>query len=410
MPRYNRKDIDRKTNKPNPKRTDSRFDDLVLNRAEQVRRDEDVVRTPKRTVYDIDYAIKWFIENEIQPQIKHNDELIKVPVIFANGEKWDNVRRLGYLRDEKGMLQSPIIVLKRNSVTERDQLRKLDVNKPVSGNQIYHKAKYNARNRYEDTLFPIPIKGEPIESDAIYAINIPEYVEVSYNMMIWTDFTTQMNDMIEQFMPYRGVAWGNEANKFYTMFTSFDFETVNTVGEDRLVRSTTDMTVKGTLMAEQEFRTSVLQKAFSIKRVRFDTVIDVGIDLFSTTILPKQLLRFQSQVLAGGSVTVSTGGTGTGTTIDATTMSYLVNLTEKQASYSNTSTVTVTGAAALNPTTSLAATKAEFDIYINGQYIDKTSYTWTPTTSSSQTIVFDTNTLGYTLESDDVVIVNGRWA
>ena len=193
------------------------------------------------------------------------------------------------------------------------------------------------------------------------------------------------------------------------MYTSFDFETVNTVGEDRLVRATTNMTVKGTLMAEQEFRTSVLQKAFSIKRVRFDTVIDVGIDLFSTTVVPQQLLRFQSQVLAGGSVTVSSSGTGTGTTISAETMSYLVNLTEKQASYSSSAIVTVSGAAALNPTTSLAATKAEFDVYINGQYIDKSSYAWTPTTSSTQTITFDTNVLGYSIESDDVVIVNGRW-
>jgi len=169
------------------------------------------------------------------------------------------------------------------------------------------------------------------------------------------------------------------------------------------------MTVKGTLMAEQEFRTSVLQKAFSIKRVRFDTVIDVGIDLFSTTVVPQQLLRFQSQVLAGGSVTVSSAGSSTGTTISAETMSYLVNLTEKQASYSSSAVVTVSGAAALNPTTSLAATKAEFDVYINGQYIDKSSYAWTPTTSSTQTITFDTNALGYSIESDDVVIVNGRW-
>jgi len=410
MPRYNRQNIDRKTNKPNPKRTDSRYDDLVLNRAEQVRRDDDVVRTPKRTVYDIDYAIKWFIENEIQPQIKHNGELIKVPVIYANGEKWDNVRKLGYLRDEKGMLQSPLIVLKRNSVTERDQLRKLDVNKPIAGNQIYYKAKYNARNRYEDSLFPIPRRGEPAQSDTIYAINIPEYVDISYDLMIWTDFTAQMNDMIEQFMPYRGMAWGNESNKFYTMYTSFDFETVNTVGEDRLVRATTSMTVKGTLMAEQEFHASVLQKAYSIKRVRFDTVIDVGLDLFSTTIVPQQLLRFQSQILAGGSVTVSgAGGDSTGTTISAETMAYLVNLTEKQASYSSSTIVTVSAAAAINPTTLLAATKAEFDIYINGQYIDKTSYTWTPTTSNTQTIVFNTENLGYSIESDDSVVVNGRW-
>ena len=414
MPRYNRENIDRKTNKPNPSRTETPREDLILNRATQIRRDDDVIRTPRRTLYDIDFAMKWFVENEIQPQVTHNNELIIVPVIFANGEKWDSVRRLGYLRDEKGMLQSPLVVLKRNTMTERDQLKKLDTNRPVSidgiGNQMYYRAKYNKRNRYEDELFPIPINN-PQESKEIYAINIPEYVDIEYDLMLWTDFTTQMNELVEQFMPYGGFAWGNEQNKYQTHMRAFNFETLNTVGEDRLVRATTSLTVKGTLLAEQEFRLSTLQKAYSIKRVRFDTVIDVGLDLFSTTVVPEQLLQFQSQVLAGGSVTVSsTGGASVGTSINAETMSYLVDLTEKQASYSSNTTVTVSGAAAINPTTALAATKAEFDIYINGQYIDKAAYTWTPTTAGTQTIVFDTDTLGYTIESDDVIIVNGRWA
>ena len=123
MPRLNRQNIDRKTNKPNPTRTEGLTPDLLLNRAEQIRRDDDVIRSAKRTIYDIDYAIKWYIENEIQPQIVATEQNLTVPVIFAAGEKWDNVRRLGYLRDEKGMLQSPMIMLKRNSVVERDEQR-----------------------------------------------------------------------------------------------------------------------------------------------------------------------------------------------------------------------------------------------------------------------------------------------
>ena len=97
----------------------------VLNRADQTRRDDDVIRSAQRTIYDIDYAIKWYIENEIEPQITANKNLLNVPVIFANGEKWDNVRRLGYIRDEKGMLQSPLVMLKRNSMQERDNRKSL---------------------------------------------------------------------------------------------------------------------------------------------------------------------------------------------------------------------------------------------------------------------------------------------
>ena len=81
MPRYNRENIDRKTNKPNPKVTEGIQQDQLLNRALQTRRDEDVIRTKKRTLYDIDFAIKWYIDNEIQPQITDNENVIPVPVI-----------------------------------------------------------------------------------------------------------------------------------------------------------------------------------------------------------------------------------------------------------------------------------------------------------------------------------------
>jgi hypothetical protein len=162
MPKYNKQNIDRKTNKPSLKQTEGLTPDLVLNRAMQTRRDDDVIRTAKRTAYDIDYAIKWYIDNEIQPQVTANETVIDVPVIFSNGEKWDNVRRLGYLRDEKGMLQSPLIMLKRNSIVERDNYRTLDVNRPQSGNQIVYRQKYNDRNRYEDELFPIPTN-QPVD-------------------------------------------------------------------------------------------------------------------------------------------------------------------------------------------------------------------------------------------------------
>ena len=272
MSRENRQNIDRKTNKPSLKSTESPRNDQLLNRANEVRRDDDIVKTPKRTVYDIDYAIKWFIENEIQPQVQANGELIDVPVIYSNGEKWDNVRRLGYLRDEKGMLQSPLIMIKRNSLQERDTLKKLDINRPALGNQIVYKNSYNKRNQYRDELFPVPTN-EPMDSKELYAINIPEYVDVEYDLLIWTDFTTQLNTLVEQIMPYGTFAWGNEFNKYRTFIRSLSFETINTVGEDRLVRCTMPLTVNGTLMAEQEYRKSTIQKRYSIKQVQWQGVI-----------------------------------------------------------------------------------------------------------------------------------------
>lgn len=407
MSRLNRKDIDRKTNKPNPNRTEGLTPDQVLNRANQIRRDDDVVRTPKRTVYDVDYAIKWYIDNEIQPQITHQKQIISVPVIYANGEKWDNVRRLGFLRDEKGMLQSPLIMIKRNSVVERDNVKGLDVNRNPASNIRAYKQRYNERNRYEDELFPMPIN-QPVDSQKIYLVDIPRYVTVEYDLMLWCDFTTQLNELIDQIMPYSRFAWGNDSNVFPVQIGSFGFEIVNTIGEDRLVRATVPLTVQAALLSSQEARTSTLRKQFSVKKVTFENVVDIDGDLFGSTQVSNKILQAQSFVSQGGMLTVSSGGSTT--QINAATMTYLTNLTEKLATYSSSTTVTVNALAAINPVTLAVATKDEFDIYINGQYIDKATYTWSPSDVVTQTIIFDTTLLGYTIESADIIVVKGRWA
>ena len=405
MSEFNRQNIDRKTNKPNPVRTEGLTPDQLLIRAMQTRRDDDVIRSPHRSLYDVDYAIKSFIDDSIQPQIKENGQLISVPVIFANGEKWDNVRRLGFMRDEKGKLQSPLIMIKRNSVNERDAVKRLDVNRNPDANVRAYKQRYNERNRYEDELFPIP-KNEPAQSEKIYVVDIPRYVTIEYELLLWCDFTSQLNELIDQIMPYSRFAWGNETNRFPTQIGQFAFETVNTIGEDRLVRANVNLTVQAALLAEQQTRQSTLKKMFSMKKVVFDNVIDVEGDLFSTNVSSK-ILQAQSFVSSGGNLVVSNNGTST--QIDTATMAYIVNLTEKLATYSNSTTVTVSSFAAINPVTLGVASKNEFDVYINGQYIDKFVYTWTPNDMSDQTIVFDTSALGYIIETADVIIVKGRW-
>ena len=130
-------------------------------------------------------------------------------------------------------------------------------------------------------------------------------------------------------------------------------------------------------------------------------------NIFLTTTLPQQVLQQSGNVLSGGSIVVTGGGAST--TINASIMTYLINLTEYQATYSSATTVTVNAYAAINPNNFLVATKNEFDIYINGQYIDKAAYTWTPSDVATQTIVFNTSMLGYGIDPTDTVIIKGRW-
>ena len=288
-------------------------------------------------------------------------------------------------------------MLKRNSIGERDTTRGLDVNRQQPGNHIIGKSKYNARNRYEDTLFPIPTNN--IQSEQLFVIDIPKYVTIMYDIMLWCDFTVQMNELVDQILPFNRFSWGNEGNKFPVSMAEFSFETVNTIGEDRLVRCTNSLTVLGTLLSAHETRLETIKKMYSVKKVSFDIVVTDNI--FQSTAIPQQLLATQAGTIIIDNIPIQ---------ITPELMNYLTNLTDQLATYVNPTTVTVNAYAAINPLTFAIANVNEFDVYINGQYIDKICYAWTPSDVTAQTIVFDTNILGYTIDATDAIIINGRWA
>ena len=82
------------------------------------------------------------------------------------------------------MLQSPLIMIKRGSIEERSELKHLDQNRQAAGNARVYRNKYNKRNRYEDQLFPMPIN-QPEQSQEFLLVDIPRYVTVSYDLMMW---------------------------------------------------------------------------------------------------------------------------------------------------------------------------------------------------------------------------------
>ena len=91
-------------------------------------------------------------------------------------------------------------------------------------------------------------------------------------MLLWTEYTDQMNSLIEQIMPTGGFAWGTTW-KFATYLDDYSFETMNMPGEDRLVRATIPLRCKATLLGEQELHKTTMQKQLSVKKVSFATPV-----------------------------------------------------------------------------------------------------------------------------------------
>lgn len=253
--------------------------DIVPNRADQVRRDTDSIKTPSCTIYDVDWAIMSYIRETIQPTISEDGNNIQVPVIYANGEKWSQVQKHGYMRDVKGKLMAPLMIIRRNSITERDTLKKLDVNRNPSGNAMIFKNRFTQQNKYD--RFGLLTNAKPTEE--FYITTVPEFVEVSYELLIWTSYTEQMNALVEQIMPVGGFAWGTTW-KFNTFIDDYSFETMNNTGEDRIIRATLPLRTKATLLNEDELRVSTAQKRFAVKQVKFGT--EYSADKFPASFSP----------------------------------------------------------------------------------------------------------------------------
>tara|TARA_R100000664_G_C2744339_1_gene132341 strand:- start:72 stop:440 length:369 start_codon:yes stop_codon:yes gene_type:complete len=97
----------------------------IANRADQIRRDNDIIKTPKCTVEDVDWAVMSYIRDIIKPTVIENGQTIDIPVMYANGEKWAQVQAKGFMRDRKGKIMTPVISIRRTAITERDTLKKI---------------------------------------------------------------------------------------------------------------------------------------------------------------------------------------------------------------------------------------------------------------------------------------------
>lgn len=231
------------------------------NRAYDTRRDNDTFVVPSITIYDIDFAILYFLKNKIAPQIEENGSLVNVPVIFANGEKWVQIQRQGFLRDSNKKIMAPLISIRRVSMAEDDRFSKLRISNNTDGANsliIYPAVQKNNQN-------DIP-RSNNQQSYEYYVSAIPTNVRVNYELILWADKVHQLNSIVESIVPNDNVPWG-DVFQFVTKIQDYSFDITNNIGEDRIARCTIPIQVDGFLQPEFNLKQSSIVKAHTIKRV-----------------------------------------------------------------------------------------------------------------------------------------------
>lgn len=195
------------------------------------------------TLYDVDLAIMEYMRDVVLPELDEDGTKIKVPVLYGNPERWKSARKDGVLRDVRGRLQLPLVMYKRNSI-ERDAASN-SINRYLSY-PTYQK--YNKKNKYDK--FSLMNGVQPNTQN--YNITVPDYVSITYEVMVWTSFTEHMNKIVEQYQYATDDYWGDKDKfKFRVRIDSFDNQTEVGQGSERIVRTTFNMVANAYLLPEQ---------------------------------------------------------------------------------------------------------------------------------------------------------------
>jgi len=360
-----------------------------INRASELKSEKGDVKKSV-TLFDIDYAMMSYLEDVALPTLEDGDgNSIKIPVVYGNSERWIGARRQGIYRDAKGKIQLPIMMIRRTSIAKNDSI-------PVFNRHLSYSAysKYNKNNRYDK----FSILGNQKPSYQIYKITMPDYVEITYECMAWTNFIEQLNTVIESVTFAADEYWGDKA-KFKFLTTISDYNVVNEVGEgtERINRVEFNLTVKAYLLPEKFDGEDTTKKSFSTKRVIVSTETDITgngrLEGMLTTPSPyydnKDLIDFLSLNNSKVDNPVTNN----------TILFSAIKLIE----------VPVQLASVVNAGINVGGKSYDIKVYINGvRYYQTTHFTVT-ISSNSLTLNFISANLGFNVTSTDEVTITGKF-
>ena len=356
---------------------------------------------------DIDEAIQYYFDNVIKPNVIQNNNRIAVPVIFGDAEKWKSVQNDGFYRDASGKVMAPIIMYKRTNVEKNRTLgNKLDGNKSHLFNVF--ETRYNSKNQYDK----FSILTNRIPSKQYYVTVVPDYVTVTYECILFTNFIEQNNKLIEAIEFASDSYWG-DFNRWHFRTKIDNFAVTNVVeqGTDRVAKTTFTMTLNGYLVSDTVNKQMANTDMFySPAQIVFG--LETTTDLTTTT--PATQMAANNTV--GSTSFIGDGNIIYNTIINAAAELDLIYLNTNSAKKADIITVpnqfTFTGASLLNPPTGSqlpATTISNFTIYVNGQYIPSAFASIIPNTVGGIVMQIITGSIGYGLEADDEVIAIGKF-
>ena len=245
----------------------------MANRADQIRLESKKDSPLSLGLMSMDSAIMYYFENVIRPQVDTGDGIEAVPILYANPERWKSIQKGSFVRDKQGKAQIPVIAYKRTNVEKHLISTKVDVNNPIV--QSY-KSSWNNRNYYDNWS---KLTGVQPSRKYINTV-IPDYVKLTYECVILTDYIEQMNPIIEDINYAAGQYWGDTSAKFLANISSYSVDLSAESGEDRAVKSSFTIEMNGYIIPlnTQKAMSNFKPVTYSPRQVIFKTKVVSNVD------------------------------------------------------------------------------------------------------------------------------------
>jgi hypothetical protein len=153
------------------------------------------------TIETVDQAAVDYFDKKLDVHVNAERSRKKVPVMFASGERWKLIRKNKF-RDENGTLILPIISVRRVDIDRTPGFGGMAQEVPsITVSKIIHPKTGNVKNllkaRRENKYFPSIEKAGSVVREYL-TLPFPDFCTIYYEVSIWTQYQTQMNDILER--------------------------------------------------------------------------------------------------------------------------------------------------------------------------------------------------------------------
>lgn len=369
------------------------------NRGQRTSVKNDKVKNFSLGLKDIDETIVYYFNNVIQPSVIQNGKKKPVPILYGSQERWASVQKDGFYRDKNGKIQAPLIMYKRDSIEKNRSLgNKMDANNPI--NYVIFKKGFSKKNVYD--RFSALNNRVPVEE--YYGVIVPDYVNLTYSCMIFTDYIEQMNKIVESINFASDSYWGDpERFQFRAMIDNFTTTTELNQGEDRKVRTEFTINMLGHIIPDSiNAQLNGQNKFYSKSTINFKIETAETIETLQAragTAERESSTRFFDTALTG----VSRTGGMTQEQIEFVALNTTIlasNVTTDLATFNNNVFATAPEG--------FTITQESFTVYINGIAIPTNARTVVED-GSNIIIRFNSSELGYSVDDEDQVLMTGKF-